>query len=253
MFGLCGRWVCAAAVLALCWSVPASAQPVSFTGSYTQNFDSMGTSGTTPPAGWTLLNITGASGDWTNTSGSNSVPPSPGIPGGAAIAGGTPGTGLTAQLIDASNPAANNGSQGFNAATGANPNDRTLVTSPTGVAGSVLELQLVNNTGVGRTGLTISYDIRRMQAGADSARTPPPGIPEGSDEIPGFWLFYSLDNGATFTNVPALTPVGAGPSSQPIVPNTVGVTNVPATQFTFSGTWAPGANLVLRWVDDNAI
>jgi len=246
MFGTFGRLVIVVALAVLC-AAPASAQPVSFTGNYTQNFDGMGT-GTAPPAGFGIFSIAGDSSTWTNTSGSNSVPPSPGI---SAVSGGTAGGALTPQLIDSGNTAGTN-VNGFNAATGANPNDRTLVTSPTGNAGSIIELQLSNGLSVPVPGLTISYDIRRMQVGAHSTRTPPAGIPDGSDEISGFWLFYSLDNGATFTNVPSLVPVGAGPSSQPIVPNTVGVTSINQARFLFSSPWNPGSNLILRWADDNA-
>ena len=36
-----------------------------------------------------------------------------------------------------------------------------------------------------------------------------------------------------------------------IVPNTVGVTNVPTTAFNLSSPWNVGSNLLLRWVDDN--
>jgi hypothetical protein len=90
--------------------------------------------------------------------------------------------------------------------------------------------------------------------GADAAgRSPPAGIPEGSDELPGYWLLYSLDNGVTYTAVNSLIPVGAGPSSQPIVPNTVGLTSVSNASFSLSGNWNAGSNLLLRWVDDNAI
>src|SRR4051794_35330828 len=107
MFRITGRFVSAAGALALCWAGPVSAQPVPFTGSYSQNFDSMGTAGTTPPAGWTVLSIAGSSSTWTNNAGSNSAPPSPGIPAGAVV-GGTPSTGLTARLIDPANPAGTN-------------------------------------------------------------------------------------------------------------------------------------------------
>jgi phage-related tail fiber protein len=91
--------------------------------------------------------------------------------------------------------------------------------------------------------------------GADNAgRTPGAGIPEGSEELPGYWLLFSLDNGANVTAIDSLTPVGAGPSTNPIVPNTVGVTSVSATGVSLlGGTWNAGSTLVLRWIDDNAI
>jgi len=248
MFGSFGRLAMLIALVTLCCAAPATAQPVSFTGNYTQNFDGMGT-GTTPPAGFGLFTIAGDSNTWTNTSGSNSVPPTPGI---SNPVGGTAGGALSVQNID-SGTAAGNQNNGYNAATSASPNDRTLVTAPTGVAGSVIQLQLTNNTGSAIPSLRVGYDTRRMQVGAHSTRTPPAGIPDGSDEIPGFWLWYSLDNGASFTNVPAFTPVGQGPSSQPVVPNSLGVTTIPATPFALNAPWANGSNLILRWVDDNAV
>jgi hypothetical protein len=243
-----GRGIVAAAAVALGWPAPASAQ-VMFTGNYAENFNSMG-AGATPPTGWQVFQVAGASSTWTHNTGSNSVPAIGAIPDGTAVAGGTPSTGLVVN----DNPTGNE-VQGYNA-TGASgaAGDRGIATAPTGIAGSVIELQLTNNSGLAQTGLTVGYDIRRYQAGADNAgRSPPPGIPEGSEELPGYWLFYSLDGGATYTGVPALIPVGEGPTSQPVVPNTVGVTTVPATQFNFGGTWNAGSPLFLRWVDDNAI
>jgi hypothetical protein len=250
MFYTTGRFVAMAGVCVLCWATPASAQPVPLTVTYSQNFDSMGAAGITPPPGWTVYSIAGDSSTWTNTAGSNSVPPSPGIAAGA-VAGGTASTGLTARLIDPSNVAGNN-VNGYNAATGANPDDRTLATAPTGVAGSVLELQLTNNTGAAQTSLLISYQIRVLQVGAPSGtRTPPSGIPPGSDEIPGYWLFVSRD-GTNYINASQLNPVGEGSPPQVVVPNALGVTTVPPTVVDLGGTWDINTTLFLRWVDDNA-
>lgn len=217
---------------------------------YTENFDSMGTAGTAPPSGWQVFQLAGSSSTYTNNTGSNSVPATGAIPNGTAIAGGTASAGLVVN----DNPTGNQ-VNGYNAtgASGAS-SDRGIATAPTGIAGSAIQLQLSNGTGAAQNTVTLSYDIRRYQAGADAAgRSPPAGIPEGSDELPGYWLFYSLDNGANFTAVDSLIPVGAGPSSQPIVPNAVGITSVSNASFGLSGPWNPGSNLVLRWFDDNAI
>jgi hypothetical protein len=251
----------AAVALALCCAGPAAAQ-VAFTGNYTQNFDSMGTTGTAPPAGFSVFGITGGSGNdpaatpfFTNLTGNNTTPPNPGagtggIPNGTAVAGGNPGT-----LSANDNPTASHASNDYNAiGTSGAATDRAIVTSGTGNAANVIQLQMTNNTGVAQSGLVVSYDIVRKTQAPDSGRSPPPGIPEGAEELPGYWLFYSLDNGANYTAVDALIPVGEGASGRPVVPNTVGVTTVPATSFNFvGGTWAPGSSLFLRWVDDNAI
>jgi hypothetical protein len=233
-----------------CLSLPAFGALLGPSGVYTENFDSMGAVGTVPPSGWQVYSIAGASGTWTNTTGSNSTPAVGAIPNGAAVAGGTASAGLVAN----NNPTANQ-NNGYNA-TGASgaTSDRGIATAPTGIAGSTIELLLTNGTLNPISGLTVSYDLRRYQVGADAAgRSPPTGIPEGSDELPGYWLFYSLDNGATYTAVDSLIPVGAGPSPQPIVPNTVGLTSVSNTSFALSGAWNAASNLLLRWVDDNAI
>jgi len=133
--------------------------------------------------------------------------------------------------------------------------DRAIATAPTGVAGNVIQLSMVNNSGAARGGIRVGYDIKVLQAGTTSgSRTPPAGIPPGSDELSGYWLFYSLDNGANFTAVNPLIPVGQGPSTNPVIPNAVGVYPVPSTSIAFGSgvAWQPGQNLLLRWVDDNA-
>jgi hypothetical protein len=228
----------------------ASAQGVFGPGGYFQNFDSMGAAGTSAPTGWQILQIAGSSSTWINSTGSNSTPAVGAIPNGAAVAGGVAGGALVAN----DNPTANQGN-GYNAigASGA-AGDRGLATAPTGIAGSVIQLSVTNNSSAALNSLVASYDMRRYQVGADNTgRTPGAGIPEGSEELPGYWLFYSLDNGANFTAVNSLIPVGAGPSLDPIVPNTVGVTSVSGAPIALSGAWNVGSNLIIRWVDDNAI
>ncbi|QDT73711.1 PEP-CTERM sorting domain-containing protein [Lacipirellula limnantheis] len=227
----------------------ATAQALLGPGGYSENFDSMGAAGTVAPVGWQILQLNGASGTFINNTGSNSTPAVGAIPNGVAAAGGVVGGALTVN----NNPTGNQ-VNGYNAlgASGAAP-DRGLATAPTGIAASVIQLSITNNSGVPQNSLLTSYDIRRYQVGADNAgRTPGAGIPEGSDELPGYWLFYSLDNGVNFTAVDALIPVGTGPATNPIVPNTVGVTSV-AGAINLGGPLNAGANLILRWVDDNAI
>ncbi len=230
MFDL-SRWRSLAALaLMLCWTAAAAAQPL-FGGTYTQNFDSMGQAGTAPPAGWGVFTIAGGNGDWSAASG---IPAS-------AVGGGTASTGLTIAFIDASNTVGNN-NNGYNAATSAAPNDRALVVAPTGVAGGALQAQLVNGTGGPVTSVQVGYDIRRFQAGTG-----------GPDELPGYWLFYSLDNGTTWTNVSQLNPGDTGSGAAVIVPNTVGVTTVPPTTVNLTSPWANGSNIFFRWMDDNGV
>ena len=250
MLGTIGKRVFSLLLATTLLTLPAFGALLGPSGVYTENFDSMGTAGTAPPSGWQVYSIAGGSSTWTNTTGSNSTPAIGAIPNGAAVAGGTVSAGLVAN----DNPTGNQ-INGYNA-TGASgaTSDRGIATAPTGIAGSAIELLLTNGTLNPISALSVSYDLRRYQVGADAAgRSPPAGIPEGSEELPGYWLFYSLDNGATYTAVNSLIPVGAGPSSQPVVPNTVGLTNVSNASFALSGNWNVGSNLLLRWVDDNAI
>ncbi len=204
-------------------AVVSLASSVSLVSSITENFDSMGAAGTAPPAGWSMKLASGSNTTWTN-----SVP--------ISSAGVATMVATTGSLTASSTPATTN-SNGFNA-QGASSADRVLATSPTGVAGVAIQLQLTNSTGTPLSTLKIGYDIRRFTAAGTA------------NELPGYWLFYSLDSGATWTNVAALNPALSGGGV--LVPNTVGVTVVPVTTIALSGSWASGTDLLLRWVDDNA-
>jgi hypothetical protein len=197
--------------------------------SYSQNFDSMGTAGTTPPTGWSVKN--GNSGT-ANSTWVSSIPAN----GANSVASMVNAAGA---LTASSAPTATN-NNGYNAAAPGNTANRMLATSPTSVSGMALQLSLNNNSAGYITRLKVGYDIQRFTA------------PATANELPGYWLFYSLDNGTTWTNVAALNPTLAGPGGV-VVPNSVGVTNVPATSISLSAPWNPNTNLLLRWVDDNAV
>lgn len=198
---------------------PAAAQ-VSFTGTdYTQNFDAMGVSGTSAPTGWGFYGgLGGGNTTWTNATG---IPTS-------AIGGGT----LNATLTASTTFTTSNNTSGWNYALPTATADRALGTSPTGGQGVVLQLALTNNTGGPISAVRIGYDIRRFNA--------------ATNELPGYWLFYSVDGGTTWANVGSLN------SNSTTVPNTVGVTTVPVTAITLASAWPAGGQLRLRWVDDNA-
>jgi hypothetical protein len=200
-----------------------AAQAISLTGTYTQDFNSMGISGTTPPSDWVVY--TGNSGTTNNTwattipaNGTNSVA--------SMVLAPTPLTATSA-------PTTNN-NNGFNAAL--NPSttsDRVLATSPTTVNGTGLQLTLTNNTGAALSGLNLGYDTVRFTAVGTA------------NQLPGYWLFYSQD-GRTWSNVSSLNPTIS------TVPNTVGITPTSGS-FNFSTPVANGANFFLRWIDDNAL
>ncbi|MEQ1854414.1 MAG: Ig-like domain-containing protein, partial [Chthoniobacteraceae bacterium] len=197
---------------------------IPFTGSHSENFDSMGTAGTAPPAGWSIKNGSGSSGTWTNATGI----PAANV---AAMGSASGPLAVTAAPIATDN-------DGFNTQVPGDANNRVLATSPTSVAGVAIEAALTNATGSAIGAIRIRYDIRRFN-------DPP------ANQLPGYWLFYSVNGGTTWQNVTALNPTLAGPAGV-IVPRTTGVTTVPATAVTLASPWGAGTTLLLRWVDDNA-
>ncbi|NQW99636.1 Ig-like domain-containing protein, partial [bacterium] len=207
----------------------AQAQSASFTGSgFTENFNSMGTAGTTRPTGWTTWNGASGSGNgtWTTSITANGATNSV-----ASMVS------ITAALTASSAPTANN-NNGYNAQSGTAA-DRAMATAPTSNSATASQLAIVNNSAVDLASIQIAYDIRRYTA------------PATVNELPGYWLFYSLD-GTTWTNVAALNPTVSGTSGV-IVPNSVGVTSVATTTVNLSSAWTVGSTLRFRWIDDNAV
>jgi hypothetical protein len=202
---------------------------------FSDNFDELGTAGTALPSGWALYD--GESGTshstWTSS----------------ILANGSSGSVASMVLnttgLSASNAPSSTNNNGFNAeavtATGAlaGTSDRVIATSPTGIDGSAWQLTLTNNTGAALSSLNVSYDIDRLNS------------PSQTEELPGYELFYST-NGSTWTNVSQFNPTLTGAGGSPAVPNTNGVTTVSGT-VTLAAAVASGANLELRWVDDNAV
>jgi len=191
---------------------------------YTQNFDSMGT-GTAAPTGW--KHFTTSFG--TNNTWGTSILAS-GATGISAMSVGTVGT----TLVAATTPSGNQ-NFGFNAGVGGSTTNRALATAPTTVAGAIIQLDLENTSGssiAAGVGFSVSFDTIRYTAVSSA------------NQLPGYWLFYSLDNGSTWIN--------AGPNPTLVdVPNTVGVTNS-SLSFNLASEWQAGATMYFRWVDDNA-
>ncbi|MFN4244003.1 MAG: hypothetical protein ACK4PI_12305 [Tepidisphaerales bacterium] len=211
------------AVLTL--AAAASAAPITTT--YAEDFDSMGTSGTTPPTSWKhiVFNMTTSNGTWTNSTGI----PANGTNSVASIPVTAAGTTLTAT----NNPTSNN-NNGYNAArTTSATSDRVLATAPTNVTGTGIQLTLTNANTLPIDTLTVRFDIVRFTA------------PSSANELPGYWLFIST-NGTSWTHIgpaPTLTEV----------PNSVGVSNLTRSFGTVNVPLVnPGADFYLRWVDDNA-
>jgi len=203
--------------------------PAGGTVSFFENFDSMGTTGTAAPTGWSIKNA---------NSGTTNATWTTAIPANGANSVATMVNAASAALTAVTTPITTN-NNGFNAA-GDNAANRMLATSPTSVAGAAIQLQLTNTSAGYIDRLKVGYDIYRFNATS------------AVNELPGFQLFYSLDNGTSWTNVAELNPTVSGPDGV-VVPNTIGVTNVPSTMIQLATPWNPGTNLLFRWVDDNGV
>lgn len=196
------------------------AQAVSLTSTgFIQDFDSMGAAGTTPPTDWSML--VGPSGT-TNGTWTSSIPAA-----GVAAMIATPG------VLSATTTPSGTNNNGFNAALSTVAlADRLLATSPTSVSGAGVQLKLTNDTGAALSGLSVSFDTVRYTSVSSA------------NELPGYWLFYSLD-GLSWNNVSALN------GNIATVPNSTGVTSASGS-FAFFSMVTAGADFYLRWVDDNA-
>lgn len=194
---------------------------VSFTGTYVQDFNSMGTGSTIPP-GWTHIGkLGGSASSW-----STSIPAS-GNP--SAASSGT----VNNSLIVATNTfSGTSNTRAFNYSDG-NTTNRALGTSPTSDAGNILQLSLTNSTGSPLSSLQLSYNIRRFA----NAASP--------ESLPGYRLFVSVNGGTIWTNVAALNPTIS------TLPNTVGTSNF-SLALTLPAPVLAAGQLRLRWVDDNS-
>jgi hypothetical protein len=209
-----------------------NAQPAgAFTGSYAQNFDAMGT-GTAPSAAWQVFGVFGGS----NTTWENGT----GIPASGIVGGTVNNTLIVHSSFPTAPGTASSNTQGYNLAESASPTNRALGASPTSQAGIALQLELTNTGVEAVTKVSMAYDLRRFTSVGTV------------NHLPGYWLFYSQDDGATWTNAASFnTSISTAGTVQ--VPNTVGVTSVPATVISLVSPWHVGSTLRFRWVDDNAV
>jgi len=207
-----------AGFLASCFSLCAQ---VNFPGTYTQNFDALGT-GNTMPIGWSHIGSLGGS----NSTWGSSIPAS------GSISAASTGT-TNDNLIVATNTFSGTSNTRAYNYSGSTTTNRALGTSPTSGAGNILQLRLLNNSGSTFSTVQISYDILRFATSS------------ASESLPGYFLFASVNNGSTWTALTALNPTST------TVPNTNGTSNF-SQQVTLSAAIANGAELRLRWVDDNS-
>jgi hypothetical protein len=194
---------------------------VSFTGSYIQNFNGMGTSSTIP-AGWSHIGRLGGSAtSWT------SIIPSSGNPSAASV-----GTVNNSLIVATNNFTGTSNMRAFNYSDFSSSN-RALGTSPTSGAGNILQLILSNNTGSALNSVQLSYNVRRFAA-ATNAET-----------IPGYRLFVSVNGGSTWTAITAFDATTAN------FPNTVG-TSTYNLSIELPATVQVNGQIRFRWVNDNS-
>jgi hypothetical protein len=218
----------------------AQATPTTFTGSYSENFDELGSSGTTLPAGFTSMVIAGQNSDYTAA-----IPITP-----AAIASATADT-QTLLIWNMGAAASKSGTQSYNIGCWDSLTDRALGTDPTGTGAQVIQLALTNNTGGTLYGVTFSYDCKCLTNGSAGTE---------ESELPGYCFFYST----TGTNSPAnWTEVGVAGNAALVggVPTKNGLC---LPNFTQGTTMSSGPVTILfgtpltnngvmyfRWADDN--
>lgn len=219
------RWQWTSAFLTMLLLAPPSAilkAQVAFTGTYAQNFDALGVTGTTILPGWSQHgNLPGDNDTWSTF-----------IPAGGAISAATAGT-VYNTLVVSTGSSELGPNQGYNyGATGST--NRALGTAPHNTAGNILQLRLLNATGAAVTTLSVQYRVRRFR------------VATNPNELPGYWLFVSSNNGASWTEVTALRP------SIATVPNTIGSSMFGPVLVNLPGAVANGAEIRFRWVDDNS-
>jgi uncharacterized protein (TIGR03382 family) len=239
---------CVAAVAALAGSAFAQA---SFTATgYAENFNSLGTAGTTRPAGWSHWFAIGDNLTFTAATTN------------AGIATGMPSTdwtlrsiplatftqaGVTPPANQSSTSTATTATYGYNAALSSNTANRILGSAGvTGVAAAAMQLAVVNNSGVALNTLNISYDFVALSNGTAQGTGVNPFLNGNESELPGFRVFYSVNgNAGPWTNVAGLNVI-------PPTGTTVGtVINRSVTSLALASAWNPGSTLTIRWFDDN--
>lgn len=245
--------VCVAAVVF--GSSSAFAQ-VSFTGTYTQNFSSMGT-GTTVPTGWSGVSESGSHNTFAPTvanydnDGVTGVSPN--------FTAGTLSAATVEYLVPTQGSSTGKGTDIVNyqntlATIQNGEGSESLGTDPSGNAATILELNLTNNTGVAENAVNIAYDIDRFTTVSNTNNITSGYVNTGVEEYPGYQLFYNLtpSNAATWVNVSSLNPtILMGTTGSINVPNSVGITAVPTTTVTLNSAWAAGSTIAFAWLDDN--
>lgn len=192
-----------------------------------ENFDSMGTSTTARPAGWTHWSLAGS-----NTTFGAAAPIT-----GTAIAAATQSTGSMAVFTQNVGTPTNgsNDNDGTNVGYSTNPTDRAIGTAGTSVGATMVQYSLTNTTDAALANLVVSYQTEVV-----TVRTT-------ANELPGYYFFYSTTGAAgPWTAVSGLNTVVSNTDPIGTVYSTSGLIDLSASPV------AAGGAVLLRWVDDNA-
>ena len=217
-------------------ALAASAQAaISFTGSYSENFDSMGAGGTSAPTDWTVASL-GTNAPAAGGSGQPmTVKPTLTVDNGSY--GGSP------------NGTATSGGNSFNyGTTGAS--DRALGNMPTTSYGGAMVMQaaFTNATGASIGALTIGYTGEQWRFNQSSSST----------GLEGIILYYSTDATTGFTAVsldfvaPQQTDTQSGLSRYQFLDGNAAANRVVLSKtYTLPAALPSGSAFYLRWFDQN--
>jgi autotransporter-associated beta strand protein len=182
---------------------------------YVQSFDAVpGPTGTALPLGWTALQIPGTGDTFSNA---NPV----------QAANVAAATSVSQPLVVAD--AAPAGTWGSQAANALSEPGRALATNPGNNAAGVLQLKVSNGLGLPAESVHLSYDLSLPWSNPNDAGT----------ELPGHAIFWSRTGGTTAAE---WTPLGQDTTA-----------GAKAWDIALPTALAPGADLYLRWVDDNVL
>ncbi|HXT13934.1 MAG TPA: Ig-like domain-containing protein [Candidatus Angelobacter sp.] len=230
------------------FAISAQAVPISFTGSYSQNFDGVGPAGTSLPAGFASMDIPGSTGTYTAAKPVNA----------AGMAAATNNT-QTLTIWNAGSAVVSSGTHLYNVGCWDGASDRALGSDAASTGAQVIELSLVNNTGSTLYGITVSYDCKCLTNGViQSGGT----INTEETELPGYCFFYSTtgtNSAADWTEVGvagnAALVNGVPAQNGLCLPNfTQGTTmSSGAVNITFATPLTNNGVMFLRWADDNNI
>jgi hypothetical protein len=202
--------------------------PGSFTGSYTNDLNSLGTGGTIMPLGFRVLILSG--NNTTFAPGSTITT--------AAIAAAAVSSSQSLTVWNAGGAVASSSTNLFNCGSFGDVNDRALGTDPTGVGAMVIELALTNSTGTNLPGVVFSYALKCMTNGTG-------GSGNESAELPGYSFFFSLTGSAAAADWIKVNALCNGNYIEGSISNTGPIA------ITFPSPLTNNGIMYFRWADDN--